>query len=453
VKERKKIVGIRLALAVGLTLLVIGLVIWFVIGFSVGRVVSSSDSESSTVETAQVNQTTIKEQPVTYFNQFLPFESEGNYDPNTQGFNLFYDLMRYFASVKVQDDVRIDSYSVSGAAYQKGLLTVKFTVWPKSINRETMTSYWGKVSDDGSVRDICWQVKVATTAQGDQAITNVDAGDLSKITDENNQMITSKETNQTIAYKTEIGKSQLKLTYDSWKHQIILPYALDDFFGGEYSGDKQALIAGSYVLTPERTGFIRTEYASDGSSNQNIYYTYTEDQGSSWKNVALIEKTPAIRFRKLAFGKEGFGYIFLSGGRVMSQEGYLSYVTQDGGKTWQEKQVAKGVSRLLTDACYLNEKVGFMSFGGVTPTEPSLYVTTDGGNTWLEATFDMPDEWKKIFVVAEAPYLEDGKLKVLVNQGPMGDYKGGTVKGVFTSDDNGLTWKYDTEIDSATDEG
>ena len=31
------------------------------------------------------------------------------------------------------------------------------------------------------------------------------------------------------------------------------------FFGGEYSGDKQALIAGSYILTPERTGFIRTD--------------------------------------------------------------------------------------------------------------------------------------------------------------------------------------------------
>ncbi|MFP9055545.1 oxidoreductase, partial [Enterococcus faecalis] len=82
------------------------------------------------------------------------------------------------------------------------------------------------------------------------------------------------------------GKSQLKLTYDSWKHQIILPYPLDDFFGGEYSGDKQALIAGSYILTPERTGFIRTENASEGSPTQNVYYTYTENQGNTWKNVA-----------------------------------------------------------------------------------------------------------------------------------------------------------------------
>ena len=82
-------------------------------------------------------------------------------------------------------------------------------------------------------------------------------------------------------------------------------------------------------------------------------------------------------------------------------------------------------------------------------------MTTDGGgNTWLEAAFEMPDEWKKVFVVAEAPYLEDGKLKVMVNQGvPWGMYKCGTVKGVFTSEDNGMTWTYVSEIDSTTDEG
>ena len=70
---------------------------------------------------------------------------------------------------------------------------------------------------------------------------------------------------------------------------------------------------------------------------KNVYYTYTENQGNTWKNVALAEQTAAVRFRKLTFGQDGFGYIFLSGGRVMGQEGYLSYVTQDGGKTWRRK--------------------------------------------------------------------------------------------------------------------
>jgi hypothetical protein len=452
VKERKKIVTIRVALAIGLTLIIIGLGIWFVIGFSVGRFTSSNSSKSPTAETSQVNTATIKEQPVTYFNQFLPFESEANYDPNTQGFNLFYDLMRYFSSVKVQEDVRIDSYSVSGAAYQDGVLTVKFTVWPKSINQDTMTSYWGKVSDDGSVRGICWQVTVGTTAQGDTAITEVASGDSSIITDENNQMTTDSTTNQTIAYKTEIGKSQLKVTYDGWEHQVIVPYPLDDFFGGEYSGDQQELIDASYVLTPAHTGFIRTEYASDNTQAQNVYYTYTEDQGITWQDVALVKETATIRFRKLAFTGDDFGYVFLSGGRVMGQEGYSSYVTADGGKTWQEKQVAKGVSQLLTDACYINTKVGFMSFGGVTPTEPSLYVTTDGGNTWLKSSFEMPEELQSVFIVAEAPYLEDGKLQVLVNQGSLGDYQGGTVKGLFTSEDNGVTWTYVSEVDDQSTE-
>lgn len=447
-KERKTVI-IRIALAIGLTLVVIGLVVWFVLGFSLGRFMG--DQTQSTAAT-QTSQTTIKEQNVGYFNQFLPFEGDYTYDPSTEGANLFYDLMRYFASEKVADDVRIESYSVSGAAYEDGILTIKFTVWPETINRDQMVAYWGKVADDGSVRDICWQVTIDTTSQGDTAITNVATGDASVITEDNNQMTSDSNSNQTIAYKTEVGKDQLKLTYDGWKNQVILPYALSDFFGGEYSGDKQSLIDQSYVLTPDQTGFIRTAYASDNSAKETVYYTYTDNQGSSWKDVILEKDAAAIRYRKVAFGEDGFGYIFLSGGRVMSQEGYLSYITTDGGKTWTEHQVVKGVSSLLTDACYLNEHVGFMSLGGVTPSAPSLYVTTDGGNTWLQSSFEMPDDLEKVFIVAEAPYEEDGVLKVKINQGSMGDYKGGSVKGIFISKDQGVTWTFDHEEAADTTE-
>lgn len=74
-KEHKKIAAIRVALAVGLTLIVIGLVIWFIIGFSVGRAVSSSGSKSSTVETSQVNQSAIKEQPLLILINFCPLKA------------------------------------------------------------------------------------------------------------------------------------------------------------------------------------------------------------------------------------------------------------------------------------------------------------------------------------------------------------------------------------------
>ncbi|OTN75664.1 hypothetical protein A5886_000739 [Enterococcus sp. 8G7_MSG3316] len=447
-KERKTVV-IRIALAIALTLVVIGLVVWFVLGFSLGRFVGDHTEATAT---SQTSQTTIKEQNVDYFNQFLPFESEYSYEPSMEGANLFYDLMRYFSSEKVTDDVRIESYSVTGAAYEEGVLTVTFTVWPETINRDQMVAYWGKVADDGSVRDICWQVTIDTTSQGDTAITKVATGDASLITEDNNQITVDENSNQTIDYKTEVGKDQLKLTYDGWKNQVILPYALSDFFGGEYSGDKQSLIDQSYVLTPDQTGFIRTAYATDDSARETVYYTYTDDQGSSWHDVVLEKDAAAIRYRKVAFGDDGFGYIFLSGGRVMSLEGYLSYITTDGGKTWTEHQVVEGVSSLLTDACYLNETLGFMSLGGVTPSEPNLYVTTDGGNTWLQSSFTMPDDLKKVFVVAEAPYEEDGALKVKVNQGSLGDYKGGNVKGIFISEDQGLTWTFEKEEAEETSE-
>ena len=72
-KEHKKIAAIRVALAVGLTLIVIGLVIWFIIGFSVGRAVSSSGSKSSTVETSQVNQS--KNSPLLILINFCPLKA------------------------------------------------------------------------------------------------------------------------------------------------------------------------------------------------------------------------------------------------------------------------------------------------------------------------------------------------------------------------------------------
>lgn len=50
-----------------------------------------------------------------------------------------------------------------------------------------------------------------------------------------------------------------------------------------------------------------------------------------------------------------------------------------------------------------------------------------------------------IFVSAEAPFVEDDHLALLVNQGDNGDYEGGNVKGKFISKDNGKTWEFAQE--------
>ncbi|MEY8741007.1 oxidoreductase, partial [Bacillales bacterium AN1005] len=100
-----------------------------------------------------------------------------------------------------------------------------------------------------------------------------------------------------------------------------------------------------------------------------------------------------------------------------------------------------------SDGGFINESTGFLSFGTINPEEPDVYVTEDGGETWTNAVFQIPDEYKRIFVTAEVPIKEGNHLAVLVNQGANGDYKGGKVKGKFLSDDNGKTWEFQQEVE------
>ena len=106
------------------------------------------------------------------------------------------------------------------------------------------------------------------------------------------------------------------------------------FLAASIVATKQALIAGSYILTPERTGFIRTEYASEGSPTQNVYYTYTENQGNTWKNVALAEQTAAVRFRKLTFWPRRFWLHFSYRVAARNGAGRLSLICDP--RWWQD---------------------------------------------------------------------------------------------------------------------
>lgn len=80
----------------------------------------------------------------------------------------------------------------------------------------------------------------------------------------------------------------------------------------------------------------------------------------------------------------------------------------------------------------------------------SLYRTQDGGEsftevTWPSAKRELPDgSLYNPFVMPEKVWEEDGKLKMLVGQGPNGDhYEDGVwVYGLYESEDRGKNWMY-----------
>jgi len=248
-------------------------------------------------------------------------------------------------------------------------------------------------------------------------------------------------TNDMISYTLQ--KNELNITYDHGKNWVKVPVEQDQLFAGEYNGNKQELIDGSYMLTEHRAAFLHSDGAN--TENKSVVLTYSLDHGKTWKNATVTTSFTAMRFRKVRFINEHFGYVILSGDRTMSQESSRVFLTQDGGHSWKET-ASTGVTQLISDGGFVNESTGFLSFGTINPENPELYVTEDGGKSWSKAVFTMPKKYLKIFVTAEIPTIEGNHLAVFVNQGPNGDYEGGKVKGKFISEDNGRTWVFSEEV-------
>lgn len=244
-----------------------------------------------------------------------------------------------------------------------------------------------------------------------------------------------------IAYALQ--NEELNITYDSGENWIQVPIQQERLFAGEYNGNKQTLIPDSYVLTENRATFLVVDDLGEGATKISLISSF--DQGETWDESVVSEGYPLVRFRKVDFLTDKFGYVITSGGRTMSQELSSVFLTMDNGLNWTEASDLD-ITTMLSDGGFIDDKTGFMSYGTITPTRPTLYTTQDAGNTWVEARIDVPEEYEEIFLIAEIPTKADNELALLVNQGSDGDYLGGKVKGEFISTDNGLTWTFKGEV-------
>ncbi len=234
-----------------------------------------------------------------------------------------------------------------------------------------------------------------------------------------------------------LQNSELNITYDNGKDWVKVPVEFDHLFSGEYNENKTELIPDSYILSNKRAAFLTTLGP--------IKLITSLDNGVTWQESIVYENAPGIRFRKVDFLNEQFGYVILSGDRTMSQEWSAIFITNDGGNSFREAAYP-GTTRLLYNGGFVDENIGFLSYGVINPEEPDFYVTKDAGHSWKQASFAIPEKYHKVFVTAEVPYKEDEHLSVLLSQGPNGDYMGGKVKGKFISFDQGLTWEFESEV-------
>lgn len=249
-------------------------------------------------------------------------------------------------------------------------------------------------------------------------------------------------THDSIGYSLQ--NNELNITYDNGVHWNKVPVGKDQLFEGEYSGNQLELIEGSYILSERVSAFIYMDGASQDV--KRLMLVHSADEGKTWNHSVVSEQHAPIRYRKVAFLDDAFGYIIVSGGRTMSSEGTSVFLTNDGGQNWR-LAADSGTTRLIYSGGFVDESIGFLSYGILNPEAPDLYVTQDGGSSWRKASFSIAPKYSKIFVTAEVPVKEDGGMTVLLNQGPTGDYKGGKVRAKFESNDHGLTWTFVEEVE------
>jgi hypothetical protein len=305
---------------------------------------------------------------------------------------------------------------------------------------------WGKLQKDGMVKGIQWTLRIKKTGKNTYTLERIEntsqaiAG-LKPVKDTYQKKAGIKLPDKNNRY--EIINEELKVTSDNGEHWLAVPVALTDLFDGAYSGSKQELIEGSYVITPERTAFVIGDY-------DNVRILLSTDQGENWSEVPVGNLLPAIRMRLLGFTSEQNGYLILTGEKTMSWEANKIFKTNDGGKSWSEAGEVEE-KRLITAGGFINDQLGFISFGSINvmdqPPRPSLYRTTDGGKSWAEIEVPIPAEYKGIFVEAEVPTFDGSQGTLLVNQGPSGDYQGGKVMAKYISQDDGATWTFANLVD------
>ncbi|MCT8975263.1 hypothetical protein N4T77_01490 [Clostridium sp. CX1] len=246
--------------------------------------------------------------------------------------------------------------------------------------------------------------------------------------------------NQQYTYKIE--NKMVYVSYNkgsSWKE---VPVPLETLVSvGDGRPYYNKLQEKSYVITPGKTAFVY-----GGTRDHPLMMIHSEDGGITWKTSEISKSLDSTRVKFCSFPTATVGYVIATSGRTMSQEGQMIYKTTNGGDTW--KEVGDGPSTwLLQSAGFVDENLGFISYPKVDGAATNFYRTEDGGKTFESVILPVHREkWMDVtlepFIQPETPYVESGKLFLLVGQGEQGDFKGGTVMAKYKSEDRGKTWSF-----------
>lgn len=382
-------------------------------------------------------------------NSKLPYTvqvEESDQKPETITYRIWFDFMNQLVSEGAITNKSFTRFTKLSGDENYFIAAVVFQVQlPEGTQK--IDYGWGKVQETRVVPNIVWKLSIKKEENLTYTLTNIERTTDTQIglppvetLEEYRKNVGIEEPSKKIDY--EIKDDKLWVTYNGGENWKVVPTAIDDLFSDGSKGSEQQLMDGSYVMTPKITAFL---------INKGLTVLVSRDKGESWNEVLVSDQLPSLRLRILGFTSDKDGYLIVTGDKTMSWEAHFIFKTNDGGENWYNVGPVKDVYSLVTDGGFINDQLGFISFGELRyqsqPLNPNLYRTIDGGANWERVEVPIPEEYQGYFTIAEIPTFHGTEGTLLVNQGPQGDYLGGKVLAKFTSKDQGKTWSFAGLVD------
>lgn len=252
------------------------------------------------------------------------------------------------------------------------------------------------------------------------------------------------------AYETETGyevrtsEGSLEIREEGAEEWMKVPVTLEELFtrGDGMDGALTRLQEGSYQCDGRKQVFA---YGGCGSYGQSpglpVHVVYYDKEAGAFRNSIVTEDYGSVRRLFVSFPEDGeTGYLLLTCDRTMWQEGTVCFVTEDGGRNWEEIRVEEGeelmIHSLTMDMRFISNETGFITIRD--SEEPDVLRTDDGGNSWKPVSFH---EKKEYYSIAYAPFYEGERL--LIDVGEEEYSKNGGIKARYASEDLGDSWTFE----------
>lgn len=246
----------------------------------------------------------------------------------------------------------------------------------------------------------------------------------------------------------EINNQSLNITYDGGKTWITVPVDVSAMLAGV--NGKNALVAGSYIISEEKTAFLYGGTGAGTSVAMPLILLYSDDMGSNWTSAQVFQ-AQNVSSTYLQFINKKTGYVVYAHDKTAKSEKVEFLKTVDGGETWNRVGESPEEA-LINDIGYVSEEVGFICYEATEELPGRLYATWNGGAAFVKITLPLPQlsdyneksyNFEETFVSYEVPKLTNGILTLSVFQSDKGTYRNGKVYARFTSADYGKSWVYD----------